>query len=138
VNIFRVLTIALWRIRNYERIPRLPHGMLRNDEFFDGNDARVLARMGARDRAGIRLAMKRRRVHSIDELVGDLEHYRARRRVRHRLDVLAGRILKAKSHHPWRNEIIRELKPRSAAERARQAEIKHRLERARRHLESED
>jgi hypothetical protein len=105
----RAIIRALTRIRNYERIPRLPRGMLASH--YDGiapEERRVIARMGARDPRGVRVAMRRARAQDVDMLVSGLQHHRARRRVRRRIDLMIGRWLRATEYPPHRREILQD------------------------------
>ena len=115
------------RLRNYERIPKLPRGMLASHyEALTEDEARVVARMGARDPASVRIAMKRADAANVDELVGQLEHYRARRHIGARANKMLDRFFHSTPYHPHREEIIREVNSRP-----RNREIKDRLRRAR-------
>jgi len=100
---------ALIRIRNYERIPKLPRGMLASKyQAIDHDESRVLARMGARDPRGVRVAMRRAGVEDVDLLVAGMDHHKARRRVRRRISSMIGRWLRATDYHPHQSEILKD------------------------------
>jgi hypothetical protein len=104
---------ALWSIRNFERIPKLPRGMLAERyEEYTRQDGRVLHRLGARSPAGVKVALKRAGVGTVPELIELLDHYKPSHRFRDRLSRMAGRFFNAEDHHPHRSEILRAVRPR--------------------------
>ena len=126
---------ALWRIRNYDRIPKLPRGMLATKyEHIPADGRRVMARLGARDPRGVAIAMRRAGVESVDDLIEQLEHFRPQHRFRARLSRAIGRVLGAYDHPPHRAELIQDA---IAARRARKnVEVLERLEQAERLMRS--
>jgi hypothetical protein len=114
----------LWRIANRDKIPKLPRGMLAGHyDAITEDERRVIARMGARDPLGVRVAMKRARAGDVDELVDQLEHYKPRREILRRIDRMITRALYATDYHPHRIDILQTArearKARAAAEAAR-------------------
>ena len=100
------LIAYLSTIRNYERIPQLARGMLRGRyEQLSRDEDRVLARFGARDPVGVRVAMRRRGVSSVDDLVEQLEHYSPARRVMRRIALALTRG--SHSRPPHQDEVRR-------------------------------
>lgn len=98
---------ALWRLAKWERIPKLPRGMLSERYSTLGDDqSRVLARLGARSPNGVRVALKRAKVGTIPELVRLLTHFSPRRRLLHKLDLMLTRITYSTPYHPHRRAII--------------------------------
>lgn len=71
---------------------------------------RVLDRIGARDPAGIKRAMKKHGVDNIPDLIAKLEHYQPRRRFWERLDNAIGRVVGGTKHDPHAQEIKRAFK----------------------------
>jgi hypothetical protein len=118
----------LIRIRNYERIPKLPRGMLASAYDSVPEPARrAMARMGIRDVAGLKVAMRRAGVDNVDDLVANLAHHRAQRRIGRKLMLALTRMLGAVDYVPHRREIL------DAARRASSAphtEILARMKRA--------
>jgi hypothetical protein len=118
--ILRKLWIAFITIRNYDRIPKLPRGMLAtNYEKIARPERGVLARLGARDPIGVKVAMRRHGVETIEELTAILEHQQPRRRVGERLWLALGRIIGGKPYDPNAREIRalarHKIDPRQAA-----------------------
>lgn len=106
-TIIRYLTT----IRNRDRIPKLPRAMLAADyDSLDRDARRVLARVGARDPAGIKLAMKRRGARTVDDLIEQLEHQRPRRAILRRIMDGLGRISRGVDHVPHQAEIVRAMR----------------------------
>jgi hypothetical protein len=115
-------------IINRDRIPPLPRGMLatRYDDI-PADERRVLARMGARDPIGVRLAMKRHKAESIDDLVSKLEHYEAERRTKERINNAIGRLVGGTPYPPHQKEILRDERERAKAKKGDQKEIEMRV-----------
>jgi hypothetical protein len=104
--IAKILSYLL-TIRNYERIPKLPRGMLRGRyEQLSRDEDRVLARFGARDPVGVRVAMRRHGVSSVDDLVEQLEHYSPARRIMRRI---ARALTRGSYSRPPHQEEVRRL-----------------------------
>ncbi len=98
---------ALWRINNYDRIPKLPRGMLASEyKSIPRDEARVLARMGARCPAGVRVAMKRAGLQTAPDLARQLEHYTPTHRLRERLNLMVSHFFGAQPTPPHRTEIL--------------------------------
>lgn len=113
-------------ICNRDRIPKLPRGMLAAKyETIARPEGRVLARLGARDPLGIKVAMKRHKVETIEELVEKLEHYQPRRNIRQRILMALGRALGGYPHDPHRAEILRD--ERHSRKSSSRLELEHRL-----------
>ena len=101
------IILALWRLAKWERIPKLPRGMLSERYTALGSDqSRVLARLGARSPNGVRVALKRAKVGTIPELVDLLQHFTPRRRLLHKLDLMLTRITFSTPYHPHRRAIL--------------------------------
>lgn len=71
---------------------------------------RVLDRIGARDPAGIKLAMKRHGVDDIESLVALLEHHKPQRRVKQRIMNSIARFTEGTKRDPHAEEIKRAFK----------------------------
>lgn len=116
----RKLWYALASIRNYDRIPKLPRGMLAT-EYDPADLARpereILARLGARDPRGIQIAMRRYDVKTLEELRAVLEHQRPRRRIWHRLLMALARLAGGHTREVHADEIrkLARRKPNSQA-----------------------
>lgn len=125
---FRRFWVAFAMIINRKHIPPLPRGMLASEyKTLDEDSRRVIARYGARDPKGVKLAMKKYGVQTVDELVAMLDHHRAKREVMHRLKVGFGRLVGGVDHDPYADQ-IRRLKRSDKKARATkeiQQRVKH-------------
>jgi hypothetical protein len=120
--IARLLRV-LWQIRNWERIPKLPRGFYATRyEDVDSAERRVMARLGSRDIAGVRLAMRRHRAKTVDDLVAILEHQRPRRNVWMRFWRLLQRMAGGETTQPYKRDLAR------LSHRHRNSEVAQRLE----------
>ncbi len=112
----RNLWFALLAIRNRDRIPKLPRGMLAT-HYEAGSLTRkereIMARLGTRDRQGIKAAMKRHKVKTPDALLELLEHQKPRRRFLYRLKMALGRLAGGYSKPPHIKEIKAVFQPRN-------------------------
>lgn len=134
----RQLYVFLLRILPRQRIPPLPRGMLSAD--FDSmslDERRVLARLGARDPRGVKVAMQRAKVDNVEALVDQLEHYQPRREVGRRVDSLLCRLEGSTSFDPHAEEIRRDARQQRRASRPENVEIKRRLKTVLHMMESE-
>jgi hypothetical protein len=121
----RALLKYLLRIANYDRIPRLPKGMLATKYDAVPDDARrVMARLGIRDVVGLKVRLKRAKVEHVDDLVAQLEHFQPERKLQRRLSVAIGRVLHASDFPPHRAEIVADARRQN-----RNVEIDARLKR---------
>lgn len=103
---------ALLRIRNYERIPKLPRGYLAGEyDVIDDHARRVLARFGARDPIGVQRALRKANADDVDQLVERLEHYTPKRRLGHRIVQMLGRINGGSQSPAHRQEIMQATRP---------------------------
>lgn len=120
---------ALLLLRMRDRIPKLPRAMLAEKyQRLDRAHERVLARLGARSPNGVRVALKRAGVETIPDLVAQLEHFRARRRVGERLRKMVGKFFGATQYHPHQRAIVED--GRRARRRKADAEMTRRIEQA--------
>jgi len=71
---------------------------------------RVLDRIGARDPAGIKRAMKRYKVDNIPDLVAVLEHHQPKRKSLHRLKRALGRLVGDYNYDPHAREVKQAFK----------------------------
>lgn len=71
---------------------------------------RVLDRIGARDPAGIKRAMKRYKVDNINDLVAVLEHQQPKRKPFYRLKQALGRLVGDYNYDPHAREVKRAFK----------------------------
>jgi hypothetical protein len=101
------LSFALWKIFNRQYIPPLPRMLATNynSDELTNDQSRVLARIGARDPAGIKRAFKIYQVDNINDLVAVLEHYQPRRNVRRRLYMALARLSGGYLHDPHADEV---------------------------------
>lgn len=111
-----------WRVLgmlfNRDYIPPLPRGMLATKyEDYTEDERRVMARHGARDPMGVKVAMRRAKVETVEELVNQLEHYSPARRFKERLHRAIGRVVGGTDYDPHEKEIRRV----GSAHQARQA-----------------
>lgn len=121
---------AFFKVMNRQHIPPLPRGMLatRYDEMPE-EERRVIARMGARDVVGVKLAMKRHKAKDIPDLVSKLEHYQAQRRVKERVEQAIGRLVGGVPYPPHQREILAAM--REQAQSKQHKEIALRVKRTR-------
>lgn len=133
----RKLWQALAAIRNADRIPKLPRDMLASKyETIDKAERRVLARLGARDPAGIKVALRRYGVSSIPELMQLLEHQKPRRNIGKRIRQALGRLVGGYDHDPHREEILRDERARRRSNQ--HIEIEQRVKRTAQSFRQED
>jgi len=111
------MKLNLWKtfaaIRAYDRIPKLPRGMLatRYDPAeLTRQEREIMARMGIRDQAGVRAAIKKHKVKDAEELLAVLEHQKPQRRVLHRLWQALGRLVGGYERPPHIEDIYRASK----------------------------
>lgn len=72
---------------------------------------RVLDRIGARDPAGIKRAMKKYQVDTMEELIALLEHHKPQRKVKQRFINALGRLVPGSyPHDPHEKEVKRAMK----------------------------
>jgi hypothetical protein len=99
----------LLRIRNRDKIPPLPRGMLAapyERERITLAERRVMLRYGARCPAGVPVAMKRAKAPDVDSLVLRLRHFKPRRFIQRRLNTLIERGLVATRHNPHARQLL--------------------------------
>lgn len=105
-------------ILNRDRIPKLPRGMLSSDyNHIAPDERRIMARIGARDPAGIQFAMKRYGVASKEELIALLEHQQPRRNVWHRLLSAFGRAAGGVDYVPHHEEVLQAARAQRRAKK---------------------
>lgn len=104
---------SVWRVIgrffNRDYIPPLPRMYSTDfapDELTD-DERRALARLGARDPRGLRLAMKRHGVDTLPDLIAVLEHHQPKRRIWHRLTFALGRLSGGVPYDPHAESITR-------------------------------
>lgn len=115
----------LLRLRMWERIPKLPRGMLSaRYEQIGREDRRVIARLGARDPRGVEVVLKRTKAADVNELVSRLDHFTPRRRVMRRLNKMIDRLTYGTRSHPHGRALMID---RRAARRSNDAEILRRV-----------
>lgn len=106
----------LWRLTPWDKLPRAPRMFATEYDRADKAEARVMARLGIRSPSGLRVAMKRYNVETIDELVAELEHHQPRRRLAHRIKLMLARASGGTRGHPHAGEIYRAVKRRRGAD----------------------
>ena len=96
----------LLRIKNYDKIPKLPGGMYASAyDHISPDESRVLAKFGARDPAGIKVMMRRKGVQTLEELVAILEIEQPKRHVLHRIWLGLGRLVGGYEYQPHAKEL---------------------------------
>lgn len=123
-------------ILNRERIPKLPRGMLAADYTADEMTPevrRVLARIGARDPQGVKVAMRRAGVGTLEELVEQLNHFKPERHVKDRFHHGLGRMFGGLEHDPHAEDLKRMQRRRPKS--SQQKEIEQRVKRMRKAFE---
>lgn len=129
---FRKIWKAFFMLTNRDRIPKLPRGMLATAYTADEMTPeirRVLARIGARDPQGVKVAMKRAGAETLEELVQSLEHYRPERHAVNRFRLGLGRLIGGYDHDPHEEDIKRLMNRREKS--SQQKEIEQRVIRTR-------
>lgn len=117
---------VLLKLHNYQKIPKLPRAMLSSEyEAVSRDERRVLARLGARSPSGIPIALRRAGAADVNELVGELEHFRPMRHIRRRFARMITRALRATDYHPHRAEILEDA--RLKRKTAKKPEVEQRL-----------
>lgn len=119
-------------ILNRNRIPPLPRGMLAAEYTADEMTPevrRVLARIGARDPQGVKVAMRRAGAETLEELVQQLEHFKPERNAGDRFSLGIGRVLGGFDHDPHAEELRRWQHRREKS--TQQKEIEQRVIRTR-------
>lgn len=113
---------AVWMFKNKDHIPKLPRGMLAtkyDPNELTENERRVLARLGARDKNGIKRAIKKYGAKDIDDLVLMLQIQHPKRNFLHRLKTAVGRLVGGVDYMPHAraiNEHFRAKRPRNDKE----------------------
>ena len=130
MNIIYNLYSTLLRILPYQRIPKLPRGMLSAEYLtFDEDTRRVIARLGSRDPRGVKVAMKKYDAETVDELVGKLEHHRVSREFHRRLNDLLCHWTNSTNYDPNGEALARDARRERAGQKPMNAELKRRLNR---------
>lgn len=78
--LFKLLKYLI-KISRQSQIPPLPRMAAAEYTSVTPDEARVMARYGIRSPSGIKAAMKKYQVNTIDELIIHLEHHRAKRKI---------------------------------------------------------
>lgn len=97
----------LYRISPFRRIPPLPRVYSSAYKSIDQDSARIMARYGIRSPSGIRAAMKKYKVSTVDDLVAQLEHHRVKRSIRKRLEWALKHLSGGTPYNPHAKEIRR-------------------------------
>ena len=119
---------ALIKILPKQRIPKLPRGMLASEyDQLSFSDRRVLARLGARDPKGIKLAMQRAGVQTVQELIDLLEHQQPQRDFERRVNRLICAMQNALPYDPHQREIIMDARAARRAQKPENVEVARRL-----------
>lgn len=99
----------LLRIRNRDRIPKLPRILATEYDSVTDIEARAMARLGIRSPSGLRAAMRRHDVATPDELIELLEHQRPRRNIPERIKRMLWRGTRGSHVHPHAADIRRHV-----------------------------
>jgi len=106
--VIRKIWYTFFMLYNASKIPRLPRMLASRYEEIPPDVKDVMRRLGCRDPRGVRVAMKRYGVSSIDELVAILEYQKPKRNIRRRIWLAVGRVVGGMDKEPHRAEIMRE------------------------------
>jgi len=98
--------ITFIMIYNASRIPKLPRMLASRYEQIPPDVKDVMRRLGCRDPRGVKVAMKRYGVTTVEELVAILEYQQPKRNIRYRLWLAVARLIGETSKHPHSDEII--------------------------------
>lgn len=101
------LLLWLYKISNLRRIAPLPRVYTSAYNDIDQDAARVMARYGIRSPSGMRAAMKKHKVQTVDELVQRLEHHKVRRDLQKRLKGGLQRVSGGTPYNPHKKAIKR-------------------------------
>jgi hypothetical protein len=119
---------ALYKILPKQKIPKLPRGMYSAEySSLTTDERRVLARLGARDPRGIKLAMKRAGVDNIEALIALLEHQKPRRDFEGRLERFLCALEGSEPRHPHQRAIRADARRAQRARQPQAREISQRL-----------
>lgn len=114
----------LMRIRNAERIPKLPRMYASEYSQLDPDSVRIMARYGIRSPSGLKLAMKRHQVGSVDALAAILKHQETKRDLQRRLRSGLERLSSGTTAIPHQKEIKRLVGPKREQDKIVQARLK--------------
>ena len=113
------LWVTIGRLDHWRRLPRLPRAMYSNGDYegLSRAERECLARVGARDKKSLKVALKRYGVDTVDELLLLLSHHKPRRDIGRRMFQALGRLFGGLEFDPHAREVREEA--RRAAWRAR-------------------
>lgn len=123
------MLIAFVYLRRRQRVKHLPYGMLATRYETDEMSEHIrvaMARYGIRDVAGMRVAMRKRKCKTPEQLIALLEHEHIRRNVLHRLYMSLQRLVTGTRYHPH----ARDVRALDFDAQSEQNEIKERVKRA--------
>lgn len=101
----RKLIKYFFLIRNRQRITPIPRMLASDYTRLTDDEARVMTRYGIRSPSGLKVAMKKHKVKTLDELVAQLEHYRPKRRLGDKFRSMLIRISGGVPYHPHQKQI---------------------------------
>jgi hypothetical protein len=96
-----------WIIKNKQLLHPVPRTLATHYDRLTSDEARIMARYGIRSPSGMKAAMKKHNVNTIDELAAVLEHHRPRRHMRARLWSILVRASGGLRYNPHQKEIHR-------------------------------
>ena len=112
MSLRRFISVII-KLKNRDYIPKLPRGFLANPYHEDNVTAeqwRVLHRIGSRDPAGIKKALKDYDVDNIDQLIELLHHHKPSRNIKRRLRTAFCRLIGEYDHDPHALTVKRAFK----------------------------
>lgn len=117
----------LWLIKNRDRIPVLPrlYATKFDDTELTYEQRHILAKLGCRDIAGVRVAMKRHKVKTVTELIEKLKYYEPKRGILNRVKNALGRVAGGVDYIPYQRQILEDF--RNSRDAVKMREIKNRL-----------
>lgn len=97
----------LLHLKPKEKLGRVPNMFATEFKSFSDSDARAMARLGIRSPSGLKSAMRKYRVNSVDDLIDRLDHHKPKRHVWRRLRNIFSRWAGGYDYVPHRQEIMR-------------------------------
>jgi len=115
----KIVSLVKWlmKITLRSQIAKLPRMFASHYKTLDGDSERIMSRYGIRSPSGLKIAMKKHKVSTIDELAQRLEHLEVKRQIRERFEMGVRRVVGGSMENPNRDAIRRALGGRNASEK---------------------
>lgn len=115
----KIISLMIWisKITIRSMIPPLPRMFSSHYDSIDPESERVMVRYGIRSPSGIKRAMKKYNVNTVDELAKVLEHHQAKRQIQKRFNDGMRRAIGGTANNPHRDQIRRAFSTRNRSEK---------------------